>query len=140
LLTALLTASLTASLTATFTIKNIMKVNHTIHKHPNQNDVDNRIQEILTHFDFQKVQTAMKALNWTWYGSNGTPTIDEMRATALNLLRSATKDLSEDYYSSSTGGFHVEYRKFHSKEDGYWYRLDLAFCVDSTLHEDGIGF
>lgn len=46
------------------------------------------INEVLAWFDFNKVHTAMVALNWTWAGE-GIPDIQDLRETAMERMNNA---------------------------------------------------
>jgi hypothetical protein len=59
------------------------------------------IDEIMDEFDFEKVHRTMKALEWTWYGSDGVPTIGDLRRTARELLQELIK---HNYHCVGTGG------------------------------------
>jgi hypothetical protein len=67
-----------------------------------------RIDEIMDNFNFNKVEETMKALNWQWSSTNGVPEQHELRKQARRLLKDvSTKNVSEsDFrYYISTGGF-----------------------------------
>lgn len=70
------------------------------------------ISEILEEFDFERVQFAMEALNWTWRGSKRSPTLSQLQETAENLLISAIDGIQKELdmkpdvsYLAGTGGF-----------------------------------
>jgi hypothetical protein len=70
------------------------------------------IAEIMEEFDFEKVQKAMRALNWTWRGSDQSPTVPELQETAEDLLISAIDGIQKERYMepdvsyyAGTGGF-----------------------------------
>lgn len=78
-----------------------------------------QIDEIMDYVNFNRIHTAMTALNWTWAPSNGVPEVPELRQQAryyLNLL--VTEDLS---YAGS-GGFTAR-----KDSDGY---LSLTFELE----------
>jgi hypothetical protein len=63
---------------------------------------------IINNFDFDKVAHAMEALNWTWLGT-GTPTVEELRASAQDKLISVwNAKEGHEYYSISSGGLLAE--------------------------------
>ena len=67
----------------------------------------NRIQEILDNFDFDKVQSVMQHLNWTWsLGANtrGIPEIDDLKKLAKELL----EDADANGYTIGSGGFEAK--------------------------------
>lgn len=57
-------------------------------------------------FDFVRVRKVMKALNWTWYGIEGTPTVGDMMYIIQELATDIAKQ-GEGY--AATGGFEVEW-------------------------------
>jgi hypothetical protein len=77
------------------------------------------IDEILDEFNFELVHRTMKALDWTWYGSDGVPTIGEIRRRARELLRELIKD---NHRCIASGGLYAY------KEDGL---VGLRFEVTS---------
>jgi hypothetical protein len=60
------------------------------------------VERVLKEFDFKRVHKAMCAVEWEWAGSDGTPSIAEMRATARNLLHDV---LENGKGFAATGGF-----------------------------------
>ena len=70
------------------------------------------INEVLAHFDFDKVNQTMKALNWTWW-NEGVPTIQQLKESAEHHMNSAIEQvLSEKNkehhkvaWISASGGF-----------------------------------
>ena len=79
-----------------------------------------RIMDIMDNFDFEKVHSVMKFLNWKWVYSkseDGIPTIDELKNCAATLLIDAITDAT----SFSTGGFKAEY---------YDGSITLLFCIE----------
>ncbi len=48
------------------------------------------INEVLAHFDFERVHETMKALDWTWY-NEGVPSIKELKESAEERMYSAIK-------------------------------------------------
>ena len=65
------------------------------------------VDEILASFNFDRVHTAMKALDWVWWNAiDEVPNIDELKETAKELLQDCAEHMdSKKDYSSSTGGF-----------------------------------
>jgi hypothetical protein len=78
---------------------------------PSPKTLDDLIEPVLNHFEFEKVHRAMKVLDWKWIGLGGedfdVPSIDRMRETARNLLVSVVKSRSQ-YRIAATGGFYAE--------------------------------
>lgn len=46
------------------------------------------VEEVMNRFDFQRVQTAMRALGWTYFSETESPSLETLRATARHLLES----------------------------------------------------
>lgn len=64
--------------------------------------------DIMNNFDFDKVRSVMKHLEWEWYGK-GVPTVDDIRFAARERIESVIKvclseaNPNEEYFSSSGG-------------------------------------
>lgn len=77
---------------------------------PIENNKEKIVNNIITHFDFEKVHKMMTAVDWKWYrpesGNTEIPTIDDLRDTATELLYTA---LNRDMLLRrlGTGGFYV---------------------------------
>jgi len=70
-----------------------------------------KLEICLSRFDFEKVHRTMTKINWEWHNT-GVPTIEQLEATAEQLLRSANKDAQENESKASThatGGFQAVY-------------------------------
>lgn len=69
------------------------------------------IKYILKNFDFKRTQRTMELLNWSWVLKNkdksdfeaNIPSIKQLKATAKNLLKRASKE--KNGFVISTGGF-----------------------------------
>lgn len=77
------------------------------------------IENILDHFDFERIYKAMKALDWTWASTDGVPEVPDLRKKARELLKEVSKR-KEDRITIGTGGFEVD------KGDGI---LRLKFVI-----------
>jgi len=69
-----------------------------------------QVYEIMSHFNFENVRKAMKAVNWRWAMLDGiwegrVPTTEEIRANAQRLLDEVANSDHDTYIS--TGGFTV---------------------------------
>jgi hypothetical protein len=74
-------------------------------------ELQKQIDEIMLNFKFDRVEATMKALNWTWFDTNGVPPSEEqIRVMALGLLKDAYKRNT----TIRTGGFRAGY---DSKEE-----------------------
>jgi hypothetical protein len=64
------------------------------------------IENILDEFDFQRVQKAMKALDWRWYGTEDVfPSLGELRRKARELLEEVYNKEPSPFFMTGTGGF-----------------------------------
>lgn len=89
---------------------------------PMKKDLHLQIETLLERFDFQKVHDYMILTNWVWVNQYGqaVPTVDELRSTAIRLLRCVADD-SKEYSSTGTGGLVAH--KFP-------WGLDLNFAIE----------
>ena len=110
------------------------------------NPVNQMINDIMDNFEFDKVQTAMEALDWQWAGK-GVPLIKQLKETAVYLLKGAAELRLGDYLEShweqgiinSTGGFQAT--AFCDATKTKIIALDLKFVLagwDSEVKEEGI--
>jgi hypothetical protein len=91
------------------------------------------INEVLAHFDFEKVNQTMIALNWTWHGE-GIPTILKLKESAEYYMNSAIEQvLSPDNkehhdvgWISASGGFKAMAWK---TKKGKLAKIQLEFIV-----------
>lgn len=86
---------------------------------------------IMEKFRWYQVAAVMTALDWHWASGPGrTPTVDEMKSTAHQLLGYAHSAMEESpampSYSVSTGGFKASAVR---REDGT-VRYTLAFIAE----------
>ena len=74
---------------------------------PEQDDrtIEEKIECILDTFDFERVRTAMGALQWGWYCTGMIPTVNEMRKTAKRLLDLVANEPNDDVPCWHSGGF-----------------------------------
>ena len=67
-----------------------------------------KIKDILKNFDFERVHSIMKMLDWKWATvktDNGIPSVDELKAEANRLLIAAATERTQ----VATGGFRAVY-------------------------------
>ena len=106
--------------------------------------INQMIDDIMDNFEFDKVQTAMEALDWQWAGK-GIPSIEQLRETAVYLLKSAAELRLDAYLDSyweegiinSTGGFQAT--AYCDENKTKIVRLDLRFILeewDSEIKEE----
>ena len=87
----------------------------------------------LKHFDFDRVQAAMLALNWTWQDAPEPPSVKELKETAGKMVGGVLLD--RNCLGSEAGGFLVERGK---DEDGEY--VSLSFVVSSVrIYESDFG-
>lgn len=98
---------------------------------PQKLDRDELVQSVLAHFDFDKVQKVMHALNWKWVSSKTSdyiPTISETVLLAKKHLEMAYDELlksNEERFFISSSGFKAIATRY---EDGEIV-LELDFVV-----------
>lgn len=86
--------------------------------------LDANIKEILANMDFDKIHTAMTALDWQWDSIKAVPNTAQLREGAVSIMRQAlrgAKDTGGEYYTG-TGGFWAT-----AYEDG---TMKLEFILD----------
>lgn len=87
------------------------------------------IDDIMENYNFQKVQDVMIFLNWSWFGADESPSINELKDKAREHLTSAY-DLSEQHQDNvaiANGGFHALAR--YSYDELEVFSLELMFSV-----------
>lgn len=90
--------------------------------------IDLTIEEIISHFDFDKVQKVMEFLDWKWpMTENGVPSIDEMKEVATGLLKTCynISQKAKVGYETGTGGF-VARAYYNVEYDRIWLKLTFA--------------
>jgi hypothetical protein len=88
------------------------------------------VEEVLNRFDFQRVQAAMRALNWTYLGETESPSIETLRATARRLLETVAEE-KEAFAEHQIGGFRA-----------CWYpagTVALSFVVEAEYSRSKTG-
>ena len=87
------------------------------------------IMDCLDEFNFDKVQSVMFHLNWTYSDSKDVPTVEYLRKQARKYLMAVTKEALETKSENicATGGFRYEAKLY---EDGYLW-LRMAFEIES---------
>jgi len=94
-------------------------------------DYEDPIECIMGNFDFEKVRMVMECLEWSYFDTNGIPTIPKLKDTALRMLKTCKNGLlnnpGEDKYCAGTGGFEATaYRK-----DRGFFDYELKFVCAS---------
>jgi hypothetical protein len=101
---------------------------------PTREQIDFKIEHIIDHMDFERIQVVMKALEWTW-NTQGTshpekyyPSINKLKDMARQLAKESSEDVTK-YGGRSCGGFAVSYRP-PEDEDSISFMIDIKFCVE----------
>lgn len=90
----------------------------------------NQVDEIMDSFDFRKVASVMKHLNWTWEDSKIPPDEYEIRKNARQLMKEAI----ESNCGMSTGGWQIRINSVEINGKNF-ARIDLAFSIEETFHD-----
>ena len=100
--------------------------------------LEKMIDEIMDEFNFAQVLKTMEALDWKWATDSGLsiPDMNELKATAEQLLRSAAESRLGDYKDShwelgiinGTGGFQAT--AYCDEDKTRITALDLSFIVE----------
>jgi len=106
--------------------------------------VDAMIDDIISSFDWDRVQTVMEYTGWRWEGNQESPSLDELKEKAVYLLKGAS-DLRlgsfEDVHwelsiMNGTGG--LEASAFCNEDKTEIIALDLKFVIadwESSLED-----
>lgn len=100
-------------------------------------DKQKAIDDIVENFKWEEIHTAMKALDWTWYDSEGeTPSVGALFSLALRLLHGAYDGAERDKtdYVYATGGFYA--RAFVDDETKEVIQLRLSFEICNWEYYD----
>lgn len=84
---------------------------------------DEHIDYIIDRFDFERVKKFMEIDDWKW--GNNTPTLSELKSTALDLLMRIKDGKYGDY--SSTGGL-------TATNCGDFLRLDFSIADMESIY------
>ena len=81
----------------------------------------------LVYYEFERVHTAMDALNWKWSSADGVPSIDELKEQAVDLLIRCFQqsEKNKEDCVMATGGFEAS---SYYKEDGE-IDFELKFVI-----------
>jgi hypothetical protein len=97
----------------------------------NYNQYEKDIDNIMEHFDFEKVYKVMMFLEWKWVTNSGlrVPDIQEIKTFARDLMTKAVNEMisyDTNEYHTATGGFEVCLNK--NKENGK-INIQLSFVL-----------
>lgn len=89
------------------------------------------LDELIEDFNWDKVKIIMEELNWTWWGSDNPPTIEEMKEMVRGLYSSIKNRVeNNEYCFCASGGFKLT---FNPDEDN---ELSLVFeAVTGTVYK-----
>ena len=94
----------------------------------------NEVEQILDEFDFTRVQTAMKALDWAYFDSaDEYPSIGELRRMARNLLHKAYEAPECPEWTTGSGGFEATRHMYIGDTKKY---LSLKFVLTEWNNYD----
>lgn len=89
------------------------------------------IEKLIANFDFEKVQKIMKCLDWQYWDSEETPSIERLKETAISNLKSCCNSINNKQGKKKVvccaGGFVATARKYKDGE----LCLELSFQIDS---------
>ena len=100
-----------------------------------------KIDEIMDEFNFNKVQLVMEHLEWTWFDTNGVPSVGDIRRAARKLLNALALKPAKSgpwEHSTMTGGLSAR-RWGDSDEYGPWENFALEFVLEDWRTEEPEG-
>ena len=100
-------------------------------------NIRNEVEDILDEFDFYKVKKVMDFLEWKWYGTDGVPTIGDLRKRARQLILTGIRELLENdninEVSTGSGGI---YAKVSDDKDHPKVYIELKFVISEWNNYD----
>lgn len=94
-------------------------------------EINDLIETLIKHFDFDKVHKALVALQWQWWDGQGpdkVPTVEQLRKKARHLLQQVTE--SKEFRVMGTGGLYAQ--KYINSEDPDDDGLELQFVLEKS--------
>lgn len=92
---------------------------------------EDKLQELIDGFDFERVHSVMKTLNWTWTNI-GVPSQDSMIAMVHSLYNSIKdKILKYEYCYCSSGGFKLIFNPNEDNELSLVFELEICSVYDN---------
>lgn len=98
-------------------------------------NINDRINYVMDHFDYERVRKTMLALDWQWFNAEeGVPSIAELREGSRKLLERVAKTGLERQTSAKmmTGGFVAGY---DTPEDVLYLEFNLCESDDTYMAE-----
>lgn len=95
-----------------------------------KNEHEEKIEFVLQHFNFERIQSVMKAINWTWFDSH-VPSIPEMKEMATELMRHVIE--CPDWIFCSSGGFVA---RFHNEDLSLSFEIEEICSSDSEYYQN----
>ena len=96
-------------------------------------DRESQINALIDGFDFERVHTAMTAVDWQWMSTSGNghevPSIARLKAMARHLLRESIKNKVV-----GSGGFHARYYPKVDDEAEY-FQLRFVLCESDSCYD-----
>lgn len=92
--------------------------------------LQNKIDNIMCWFEFDKVETMMQSVDWEWH-IIGVPDKGEIKEEALRLLRHVSAEIAKGatYYRVATGGFSAE-AEIYDDGDEKWLDMRLDWGLE----------
>ncbi len=91
--------------------------------------MDSKIEKIISEFDFQKVHGIMGLLDWKYFDSEKTPTVEKLKDTAITVLKQAL--VNADKHSRVACGGFIATKVFYFGTGNSVLHLD--FVVESKF-------
>jgi hypothetical protein len=104
--------------------------------------LEDMIDTVMEHFNWEKTEKTMRFLNWTWTDvpGLGVPNVDDLKSNARYLIDNAIKGALEsktlrpwDSFSTATGGMKASVTKNKYNQINY---INLEFILTSWNDDD----
>lgn len=95
--------------------------------------IRDQINDVINHFDFDKVHSVMEFLDWNWWNYASIPTKFELQKKAYELLSAAydLHRLENERAVISTAGFEA---LCDNDADGIWFELKFVLTDWTTAY------
>ena len=94
--------------------------------------IEEQIEQIMDEFDFGPVHNIFEQNGWSYYDSDGVPTLGQLRKTARQVLRDAARRSRNGVTIAGNGRFTAVMTEDPSAG---WLRLDLMFTPNAWNNE-----